>query len=327
MDSAGVVSGQVSLSGGFAWVVKATDTMGYVARHDDACAVQPMTVTGQLPSGVVGNPTPVSYQYTVTGGVLPRVVSIQSGALPTGLSIDSDGLVTGTFTAVGSFAWVVQAEDDAGNIAVLPQTLMVIAITTLDPDSLYALGTGGSISSDNLTITKTHDTGGFETTAKAYRSSLQTGGKWYVEATVAIASSHTAVGVSFGLANSEGSLSDSAQMGNSALRITADSSYFLNGTYHSGGGLSYNTAGKTVGIAVDVDSGKFWIRNESGWKGGGDPAAGTLPFGTFTSSGKLGGVLPWVSTYSSDGKIRVNFGQAAFSLGDVPAGFFGGWPA
>lgn len=327
MDSAGVVSGQASLPGGFAWVIKATDALGYVTRHDDACVVQPMTVTGQLPAGVVGNLTPVSYQYTVTGGVLPRVVSIQSGALPTGLSINSDGLVSGTFTAIGSFAWVVQAEDAAGNIAVLPQTLTVVAITTLDPGSLYAAGTGGSISSDNLTITKTHDTGGFETTARAYRSSLQTSGKWYVEATVVMAASQTAGGVSFGLANSAGSLIETNLMGNSALRITADSSYYLNGTYHGSGGLSYNTAGKTVGIAVDVDSGKFWIRNESGWKGGGDPAVGTLPFGTLTSAGKLGGVLPWVSTYASDGKIRVNFGQVAFSLGAVPAGFFGGWPA
>lgn len=74
------------------------------------------TISGHLPDSLKGQS--VSYQYGITGGVLPySAVTVVSGSLPTGLSISSSGLVTGTPTAPGLFSFRLQATDTAGTVA------------------------------------------------------------------------------------------------------------------------------------------------------------------------------------------------------------------
>ncbi len=73
----------------------------------------PLSIYGHLPNGVVGEV--VSYQYTMSGGVLPRTASIASGALPAGLSMDASGLVTGTRTTTGNYTWAVHVTDADGS--------------------------------------------------------------------------------------------------------------------------------------------------------------------------------------------------------------------
>ena len=114
--SAGAITGQVITPGDYAWEVRATDAHGYVATHGDSCVVSQMTITGHLVDAASGEV--VSYQYTITGGVLPRGdVTVVSGSLPAGLSISAGGLVTGTRATPGDYEWVLQVIDAVGNQA------------------------------------------------------------------------------------------------------------------------------------------------------------------------------------------------------------------
>lgn len=78
----------------------------------------PLSLSGHLPNGPAGEV--VSYQYAVSGGVLPRTVSIVEGALPAGLSMSVSGLVTGARTTVAAYAWTVRVTDADGSTTDLP---------------------------------------------------------------------------------------------------------------------------------------------------------------------------------------------------------------
>jgi hypothetical protein len=129
-----------------------------------------------------------------------------------------------------------------------------------------------------------------------------------------------------GLLNSVKALTPTViNSGTGTLELDSDGSYYCNNTHYGSGGPAYNTAGTTIGIAVDVTTGNWWWRNASGWNPGGDPGAGTSPMGTLTSSAMNGGIVPFITAYASNGKMRANFGNAPFVLGAVPTGFNPGW--
>lgn len=289
-------------------------------------ALQPLAITGHLPDGPIGEV--VNYQYTVSGGVLPRVVSIASGALPAGLSINASGLVTGTRTTYGNATWTLKAVDANGAQVLLVDADLTTKPTTLDPASLYSGGgTGGTMASDYLSITKNSDSGGFSIGARAYASDLKTSGKHYFEATVVVpATLAENRGMDIGFANAA-IINNGVALGYalSVLDISSEGEYYASGVRYPGGSPAYNVAGTTVGIAVDIDSGKWWMRTAAGWYGGGDPAAGINPMTTLTPTALSGGLVPFVTAYSTDGKMAVNFGNTPFVLGDVPAGFNPGW--
>lgn len=70
----------------------------------------------------------MSFNYTSTGGALPKTYSIESGALPTGISLNtSTAALTGTFTTEGTFNWVVKVVDANGMETTLPDTCIVSA--------------------------------------------------------------------------------------------------------------------------------------------------------------------------------------------------------
>jgi hypothetical protein len=285
----------------------------------------PLSLSGHLPNGPVGEV--VNYQYTVSGGVLPRVVSIASGALPAGLSISASGLVTGTRTTYGSTTWTLKGVDANGALVLLDDENLTTKPSTLDPATLGSDGgTGGVVASDNLTITKNTDSGGFSIGARVYSADAKTSGKYYFEATVLVSASRAAAGMCVGLENaSRFNLSQSIHVGTGTLELGSDGTFYQNGAYIGGGGPSFNANGATIGIAVDLSTGKWWWRNASGWNTGGDPATGANPKGTLSAAAMTGGVLPYVIAYASNGSIRANFGNAPFALGDVPEGFNPGW--
>lgn len=75
--------------------------------------VQPLTLTGALPSLRVGDFG--TYQYVEAGGVAPYgALAVASGALPPWASMDATGLVTYTVTAPGSWAWSIGGTDADG---------------------------------------------------------------------------------------------------------------------------------------------------------------------------------------------------------------------
>lgn len=86
----------------------------------------PLALTGSEPDGVLGD-DPGTTRYTASGGVRPYLYEVVSGSLPTGRSLDVDtGLVTGTFSAAGSFSWVVRVRDADGTVVDLPDTSNVV---------------------------------------------------------------------------------------------------------------------------------------------------------------------------------------------------------
>jgi sugar lactone lactonase YvrE len=85
-----------------------------------------------LPPGAVG--APYSQQLSAVGGTAALQWSVISGALPPGVTLSSAGLLAGTPSAVGTYAFTVQATDGA-SFANLPFTITVSvpSITTFSP--------------------------------------------------------------------------------------------------------------------------------------------------------------------------------------------------
>ena len=204
--------------------------------------------------------------------------------------------------------------------------MTVQEITALDPATLYATGTGGTISSDNLTLTKTSDANAFSVGARAPTSSLQDTGKFYIEYTTIVPPTRAQDrGAYFGFFHGS-SLPASITGTSNTLSMQSDTTGVVNGgTFFTG--PRFSNAGQTIGIAVDVSTGKVWWRNANGWNSGGDPASGVGAAATISAANLAGGLLPYAVAYATDGECRVNFGQEPFKLGDVPDGFFGGWLA
>lgn len=97
------------------------------------------------------------------------------------------------------------------------------------------------------------------------------------------------------------------------LRSNGASSGFTSGV----GGFTDND---NIGFALDVDSGKLWVRKNGGaWAGGGDPAAGTTPSATPPTG------VTWKASVAADNDadshvftLKPTAGTAAYA---APAGF------
>jgi hypothetical protein len=77
------------------------------------------------------------------------------------------------------------------------------------------------------------------------------------------------------------------------------------------------TVGDIIGIAVDADTGKFWVSKNGVWQASGDPSAGTNPAGTISFGGTI---KPAVSLYSLDQSIIARFADKNRAY-PIPAGF------
>jgi len=273
---------------------------------------------------VVGN-------YTVVGGQAPYTYQVTSGTFPPGLLLNGGtGNVSSSLTANGTYTWTVTVTSSDGYSGSVSCTLISsYHYSTLDASTMTSGGTGGTLSTDLLQVTKTTGGGSFGCQAAVPIDDAKTNGKWYFEGTIEALTLYGSGGSNnlIGLVGSiEGSPGHSLDV-NSAVPTFVhfgSNAYSLNGSSHSGTTFVLGAVGATVGIAVDLETGNLWIRNSSGWAGGGDPASGTIPLGTLSASVMSGGVRPYVGTYSYTGSYRINLGQSAFQF-PVPAGFFAGW--
>jgi len=192
--------------------------------------------------------------------------------------------------------------------------------------TLNPLGTSnGTLSDGNLRVA----TNGTTINARG-TIALPATGKWYFEFEDV---THLIYDMGFGISNVVTSISSMANANGWWLDVSTTSTYiYSNSTLMNGGSAVFTTGGAGVaggsgskwGIAVDIDSGKWWARNSNGWQtisgNTGDPAAGTNPI----SSDLTGTLFPviWMNSNSTGGAevAVINFGQRPFAY-TPPSGF------
>ena len=139
-----------------------------------------------------------------------------------------------------------------------------------------AVRSGYTIGGDGKTATRSAD--GQSTIVL---QNTKDSGKWYVE--VVLTGSLTPAAAIFGFATAG---NDTQYIGNYAVSFGGNqSSTFQNGvTGLSALNIGTVTNGMVVSLALDVDAKKAWIGRNNGYPSGGNPAAGTNPTYTWTST-------------------------------------------
>lgn len=178
---------------------------------------------------------------------------------------------------------------------------------TFNPNSFYAGGGTGTISDGNLKAAFTNQRG-------IHGSLAVSSGKWYWEVKLTSASiNSTGAGI---VTDSQAASNTSPYFG-WVLDVQAGRNYYNNAfTTLTGGAFA---TGDTMGIAVDMDSGKIWYAKNGTWLGtSADPAAGTGAAQTNVS----GTVTPIVFEANSgfSATWEATFGQRPFSY-TPPTGF------
>jgi len=96
------------------------------------------------------------------------------------------------------------------------------------------------------------------------------------------------------------------------ISYTGNKAYTTNVSY----GSAWNTNGKVIGVALDLDAGKIWWSIDDTWQASGDPAAGSNE----AYSSITGEWFPYIVFNDTGPNVLFNFGQSAFS-GTQPSGF------
>ena len=137
-SSTGTISGTPTTAGTQTFTVEATDAVGATTSHAYTVSIADAVgiATASLPDDDVG----VAYgpqTLAPSNGTAPYTWSIASGDLPTGLSLDPDsGELTGTPTTVGTYDFVAEVTDGAGQSATNAYTVVIASLPSVTPSSL-----------------------------------------------------------------------------------------------------------------------------------------------------------------------------------------------
>lgn len=221
-------------------------------------------------------------------------------------------------------AYVVDVRATDGSANTTDQTITVTVtdvVATWDPATIASVTLSGS----DLIATSA---GGSGTTQGAHVAAAngQTAGKYYIEVTFTAGLGGANYGAGVGT-----TAATYANMGNNALggnMVFRSGNIYTNGS-NSGSSLGARSAGDVIGVAIDLDNRKFWVKKVSGtpgnWNNSGsdDPATNTggktIPSGTmvpFCTFGGAGG--------SGSDVITLNPGISGLT-GTAPSGF-SAWP-
>jgi uncharacterized protein YjbI with pentapeptide repeats len=129
----GVISGTPTVAKVFIFTVQVTDAGGQTDTQRYSIYTysgSPATLhidTTSLPSGVQG--TVYGATLVATGGVYPRVWTLDSGTLPPGLGLDSGGVISGIPSAQGTYNFAVKATDHSGTTATKTLSITISIFT------------------------------------------------------------------------------------------------------------------------------------------------------------------------------------------------------
>ena len=247
----------------------------------------------------------VAKKYTGTYGTNGYYLPFSNGTSTTTLGSDSSGngnnwtLTNFTRSAGASDCWMEDVPSGNGSAGTQPNSNYCV----INPLNYI---NGSAPSKANLYTAN----GGTSVETRAGGTLGMTAGKWYFEDTVGGTYCNFQVGVHDAL---------------SALSTTTNyATYGFDGRIRNGTtDTAYgNTiaAGDTVGIAIDMDSGKIWFSKNGTWQGSGDPVAGTNAAFT-TLAGAT--VIPFFTTYNNGTGTTThdyNGGQRSFAY-TPPSGF------
>jgi hypothetical protein len=135
ISAGGILSGTPSVSSGFTFTVKVTDSAATTVVSPSYTVTivsppPPLQITnGTPPNGTVGSA--YNFQFTGSGGTPPYSWNLASGSLPAGLMLNSStGLLNGSPTTANTYNFTVQLVDSATQSVTSPSYSIVISSST-----------------------------------------------------------------------------------------------------------------------------------------------------------------------------------------------------
>lgn len=142
----GVLSGTPTVSGPFAFTVRATDQFSAVGDRGytlNVAAPNLVINPSTLPGGSYG--VPYAQPMTASNGTGPYTYSLSAGTLPGGVSLSPSGTLSGTPNAPGTFNFTLTATDSNSFSVSQPYTVIIAAPTlSLLPTTLPSAAWGSN---------------------------------------------------------------------------------------------------------------------------------------------------------------------------------------
>lgn len=191
---------------------------------------------------------------------------------------------------------------------------------TLDP--LTPIGSASGLSVlNNSNLQLTYPSSSYSQRFANFRMNF---GKWYYEWTL------VNVGYPGLQCGWHSSVSYPALTGSGGLATGGSAAGYFTGpdiwvnTYTGGFGVTTFAgtawaANDIIGVAIDIDAGKFWVSRNGTWYQSGNPSSGTNPLDTWTPNSDLY-FAPWFVLYGTTTNTYANFGQRPFAY-TAPTGF------
>lgn len=218
---------------------------------------------------------------------------------------------------------VAIAEPASGGDAADGTVVVAPTGVTWDPATITKV----TLSGGNLVATNNFVGSDAEQGAKVASASAKTTGKYYFEITFTNNAGSTYYDIGIGPpAQTYTNMSQNAGPGGNII-------YFANNTIYTNGGstgltLGAMTNGTIIGMAVDLDNRKIWMRKAPSGNWNGQAIGSQNPVGTVGGvTIPAGSMVPFFgcSGANSGNSVTANFGATTFS-GAVPSGFTSGWP-
>jgi len=150
--STGAITGTTAASGSYSFMIRATNSWGYVEKSFSGTIYEiPAWTDSTIANMIYGQ----AYSDAVAASGYPAVIySISTGALPSGITLNSStGAIAGTSTTAGSYSFTVKAENAVSNVTQLfTDDLYVTPSWT---DNILAAFTYNTAYSDQVVATGT----------------------------------------------------------------------------------------------------------------------------------------------------------------------------